>query len=155
MHSENGSCYTEQRARQSQSQAILPPAGEVHLETIIKDLRERFARVELQVSPPLVAFRESVFHQAELPEAISKPPKVCTAYPTCIASPAGQTPGMLTAARGSPCDLQSESTTTHSMQLADTACTGSAGTCSILHEQALRLLHPLLCFAAGGGGNHS
>ena len=32
-------------------------AGEVHLETCIKDLRERFARVELVVSPPLVAFR--------------------------------------------------------------------------------------------------
>ena len=32
-------------------------AGEVHLETCIKDLKERFARVELVVSPPLVAFR--------------------------------------------------------------------------------------------------
>lgn len=31
--------------------------GEIHLETCIKDLRERFARVELLVSPPLVAFR--------------------------------------------------------------------------------------------------
>ena len=35
----------------------LLPAGEVHLETCIKDLKERFARVELIVSPPLVAFR--------------------------------------------------------------------------------------------------
>lgn len=31
--------------------------GEIHLETCIKDLRERFARCELLVSPPLVAFR--------------------------------------------------------------------------------------------------
>ena len=84
-HSEKGSCYSEQLAMQSQSQALLLPAGEVHLETIIKDLRERFARIELQVSPPLVAFRESVFHQAELPEALGKPPKVSTAQPTCIA----------------------------------------------------------------------
>ena len=50
-------------------------AGEVHLETIIKDLRERFARCELRVSPPLTAFRESVFREAEAPEAGHKPPK--------------------------------------------------------------------------------
>ncbi len=47
-------------------------AGEVHLETVIKDLKERFARIQLQVSPPLVAFRESVFLQSESPEAIVK-----------------------------------------------------------------------------------
>lgn len=51
-------------------------AGEVHLETVIKDLKERFARIELQVSPPLVAFRESVFLPAESPEAVVKPAKV-------------------------------------------------------------------------------
>ncbi len=51
-------------------------AGEVHLETVIKDLKERFARIQLQVSPPLVAFRESVFLQSEAPEAIVKPPRV-------------------------------------------------------------------------------
>lgn len=34
-------------------------AGEVHLETCIKDLKERFARCELVVSPPLVAFRQA------------------------------------------------------------------------------------------------
>ncbi len=48
----------------------------MHLETIVKDLRERFARVELRVSPPLVAFRESVFIEAEAPEPGHKPPKV-------------------------------------------------------------------------------
>ena len=48
----------------------------MHLETIIKDLRERFARVELSVSPPLVAFRESVYIEAEAPEPGHKPPKV-------------------------------------------------------------------------------
>ena len=50
--------------------------GEVHLETVIKDLKERFARIQLQVSPPLVAFRESVFLQSEAPEAVFKAPKV-------------------------------------------------------------------------------
>ena len=43
------------------------PAGEVHLETCVKDLRERFARCDLVVSPPLVAFRESVFCRPEAP----------------------------------------------------------------------------------------
>ena len=39
---------------------VVGAAGEVHLETCLKDLRERFARVPLSVSPPLVAFRETV-----------------------------------------------------------------------------------------------
>ncbi len=59
-------------------------AGEVHLETVIKDLKERFARIQLQVSPPLVAFRESVFLQSESPEAIVKPPKVLLLAATAI-----------------------------------------------------------------------
>ena len=50
--------------------------GEVHLETIIKDLRERFACVDLRVSPPLVAFRESVYIEEEAPEPQHKPTKV-------------------------------------------------------------------------------
>ena len=58
-------------------------AGEVHLETVIKDLKERFARIQLQVSPPLVAFRESVFLQSESPEAIVKPPKVPQLHKYC------------------------------------------------------------------------
>lgn len=39
----------------------------MHLETCIKDLSERFARVRLLISPPLVNFRESVVHPAEVP----------------------------------------------------------------------------------------
>ncbi|GLC55413.1 hypothetical protein PLESTB_000984700 [Pleodorina starrii] len=66
---------------------VLGAAGEVHLGTCIKDLRERFARVELRVSPPLVAFRESVFCPSELPEGTPlgglagglKPPRVVEA----------------------------------------------------------------------------
>jgi len=48
----------------------------VHLETILKDLRERFARCELVVSPPLVAFRESVAADADAPEAATRPAQV-------------------------------------------------------------------------------
>ena len=51
-------------------------AGEVHLETIIKDLRERFACVDIRVSPPLVAFRESIYIEEEAPEPQHKPAKV-------------------------------------------------------------------------------
>ena len=50
-------------------------AGEVHLEMCIKDLRERFARIDIHVSPPLVAFRESVNLHSEQPNAIPKPSK--------------------------------------------------------------------------------
>jgi ribosome assembly protein 1 len=39
---------------------VIAAAGEVHLERCISDLRERFARVELKVSPPLVSFREGI-----------------------------------------------------------------------------------------------
>lgn len=39
---------------------VLAAAGEVHLERCVTDLRERFARIELEVSPPLVAFRETI-----------------------------------------------------------------------------------------------
>ena len=45
---------------QENGEHVVAAAGEVHLETCVKDLRERFARIELLVSAPLVAFRETV-----------------------------------------------------------------------------------------------
>lgn len=39
---------------------VLAAAGEVHLERCIKDLRERFACVDLEVSPPIVSYRETI-----------------------------------------------------------------------------------------------
>ncbi|KAK9280097.1 hypothetical protein L1049_013782 [Liquidambar formosana] len=39
---------------------VLAAAGEVHLERCIKDLKERFAKVSLEVSPPLVSYRETI-----------------------------------------------------------------------------------------------
>ena len=35
-------------------------AGEVHLERCVADLRERFAKVPIRVSPPIISFRETV-----------------------------------------------------------------------------------------------
>ncbi|WIA32200.1 hypothetical protein OEZ86_003049 [Tetradesmus obliquus] len=56
---------------------LLGAAGEVHLETVVKDLRERFARVDFQVSPPLVAFKESVLSGGDAVEGqVVKPARV-------------------------------------------------------------------------------
>ncbi|GAV71979.1 EFG_C domain-containing protein/GTP_EFTU_D2 domain-containing protein [Cephalotus follicularis] len=43
---------------------VLAAAGEVHLERCIKDLKDRFAKVSLDVSPPLVSFRETIEGEA-------------------------------------------------------------------------------------------
>ncbi|KAL8049066.1 hypothetical protein ABFS82_07G113900 [Erythranthe guttata] len=39
---------------------VLAAAGEVHLERCVKDLKERFAKVALEVSPPLVSYKETI-----------------------------------------------------------------------------------------------
>ncbi|CAI5477403.1 unnamed protein product [Closterium sp. Yama58-4] len=39
---------------------VVGAAGEVHLERCIKDLQERFARIKLVVSKPIVSFRETI-----------------------------------------------------------------------------------------------
>lgn len=44
----------------SRGEHVLAAAGEVHLERCIKDLKERFAKVSLKVSPPLVSYRETI-----------------------------------------------------------------------------------------------
>lgn len=66
-------------ALQDSGEHVLGAAGEVHLEMCIKDLQERFARIELHVSEPLVAFRESVFLHSEAPDVALKPPRVVEA----------------------------------------------------------------------------
>ncbi|GMG98385.1 hypothetical protein Nepgr_000225 [Nepenthes gracilis] len=44
----------------SRGEHVLAAAGEVHLERCIKDLKERFAKVRLEVSPPLVSYKETI-----------------------------------------------------------------------------------------------
>ncbi|OIT33987.1 PREDICTED: elongation factor-like GTPase 1 [Nicotiana attenuata] len=46
---------------------VLSAAGEVHLERCIKDLKERFAKINLEVSPPLVSFKETIEGDATNP----------------------------------------------------------------------------------------
>lgn len=64
---------------QDSGEHVVCAAGEVHLETCIKDLRERFARVELVVSPPLVRFKESIAVNAVATKVVS----VLTAGKAC------------------------------------------------------------------------
>ncbi|ONK80506.1 uncharacterized protein A4U43_C01F18560 [Asparagus officinalis] len=44
----------------ARGEQVLAAAGEVHLERCIKDLKERFAKVSLEVSPPLVSYKETI-----------------------------------------------------------------------------------------------
>ena len=43
---------------------VLAAAGQVHLDRCIKDLQERFAKVQLGVSKPLVSFKETIQGEA-------------------------------------------------------------------------------------------
>ncbi|KAJ9477492.1 Ribosome assembly protein 1 [Pseudozyma hubeiensis] len=56
---------------QGTGEHVILTAGELHLERCLKDLRERFAKCEIQVSPPLVPFRETCVRAPEMP-----PPKI-------------------------------------------------------------------------------
>lgn len=63
---------------------VVCAAGEVHLETCVKDLETRFARCKIIVSAPLVAFRESLADAACLANA---PTAVTNGVPTGTANP--------------------------------------------------------------------
>ena len=45
---------------------VILTAGELHLERCLKDLRERFARCEIQAGEPIVPYRESIVNAAEM-----------------------------------------------------------------------------------------
>lgn len=45
---------------------VLATAGELHLERCLKDLRERFARCEIQAGAPIVPYRESLVSAQEM-----------------------------------------------------------------------------------------
>lgn len=45
---------------QESGEHVLVTAGELHLERCLTDLKERFSKIEIQVSPPIVPFRETV-----------------------------------------------------------------------------------------------
>ena len=45
---------------------VILTAGELHLERCLKDLRERFARCEIQAGEPIVPYRETIVGAAEM-----------------------------------------------------------------------------------------
>lgn len=45
---------------QDNGEHVILTAGELHLERCLKDLRERFAKIEIQSSAPIVPFRETI-----------------------------------------------------------------------------------------------
>ena len=65
---------------QESGEHVISAAGEVHLETCIKDLRERFARIDIVVSAPLVSFRESISSETDETKVI----EASTASKACI-----------------------------------------------------------------------
>lgn len=51
---------------------ILGTAGELHLERCLKDLRERYARCEIDCSEPVIPYRETISPAGEAPDDIQK-----------------------------------------------------------------------------------
>ncbi|KIY45516.1 P-loop containing nucleoside triphosphate hydrolase protein [Fistulina hepatica ATCC 64428] len=60
--------------QQQTGEHVILTAGELHLERCLKDLRERFARVEIQASEPIVPFRETAVKAPDM-----APPKTAGA----------------------------------------------------------------------------
>ncbi|ESK89228.1 ribosome biogenesis protein [Moniliophthora roreri MCA 2997] len=60
--------------QQQTGEHVIVTAGELHLERCLKDLRERFARIEIHVSKPIVPFRETAVKGTDM-----TPPKTAGA----------------------------------------------------------------------------
>ncbi|THV03832.1 P-loop containing nucleoside triphosphate hydrolase protein [Dendrothele bispora CBS 962.96] len=61
--------------QQQTGEHVIVTAGELHLERCLKDLRERFARVDIHVSKPIVPFRETAVKGIDMapPKTASSP----------------------------------------------------------------------------------
>lgn len=57
---------------QESGEHVILTAGELHLQRCLKDLRERFARCEIQESEPIVPFRETIVKAPEMKALVSK-----------------------------------------------------------------------------------
>lgn len=51
---------------QETGEHVILTAGELHLERCLRDLRERFAKIDIQASAPIVPFRETAVHAPEM-----------------------------------------------------------------------------------------
>ncbi|KAF0984832.1 hypothetical protein FDP41_000731 [Naegleria fowleri] len=64
---------------QETGEHVIVTAGEVHAERCIRDLNEKFAKVPITVSPPLVSFRETIVEPPQVVTesgALSQPPSI-------------------------------------------------------------------------------
>ncbi|CAG8453155.1 2691_t:CDS:10 [Ambispora leptoticha] len=61
---------------QETGEHVILTAGEVHLERCLKDLKDRFAKIEIQVSPPIVPFRETIVNAPEIQSIKDKDPNI-------------------------------------------------------------------------------
>ncbi|KDR82604.1 hypothetical protein GALMADRAFT_238006 [Galerina marginata CBS 339.88] len=62
--------------QQQTGEHVILTAGELHLERCLKDLRERFAKVEIQASKPIVPFRETAVKAPDMaPTKTSNAPR--------------------------------------------------------------------------------
>ena len=52
--------------QQDNGQHVILTAGELHLERCLKDLRERYAKIEIQYSAPIVPYRETIVSALEM-----------------------------------------------------------------------------------------
>lgn len=50
---------------QETGEHVILTAGELHLERCLRDLKERFAKIDIHVSPPIVPFRESIVNSGK------------------------------------------------------------------------------------------
>lgn len=57
---------------QDTGEHVILTAGELHLERCLRDLRERFAKIRIQASKPIVPFRETAVRGVDMPPPKSK-----------------------------------------------------------------------------------
>ncbi|KAJ3289374.1 Elongation factor-like GTPase 1 [Borealophlyctis nickersoniae] len=60
---------------QETGESVIVCAGELHLERCLKDLRESFAKINIQVSPPIVPFRETISTSPAIQNPATAPKK--------------------------------------------------------------------------------
>lgn len=62
---------------QESGEHVINAAGEMHLERCLRDLKDMFAPIPLEISPPIVSFKETII-QAGTPIRCRTRGKVCT-----------------------------------------------------------------------------
>ncbi|KAL2311779.1 GTPase Ria1 [Schizosaccharomyces pombe] len=80
-----------QIAVEENGEHVIMCAGEIHLERCLKDLRERFAKIEIQASQPLVPYRETTI---ATPDLLAKNKELSIGFVTATLPVGGVTIGI-------------------------------------------------------------